>query len=93
MIVMPSNIATCLWQKPMGNGITDPRRNRGKKKRKIVQSSYFSDHPELDAQVSASDPPDPVAGSLIPLEGKKSFLANSIFFASEKSCADLQLFS
>jgi hypothetical protein len=28
MIVVPSNrssIATCLWQKPVGNGTTDPR--------------------------------------------------------------------
>jgi hypothetical protein len=31
MMGMPSNhssIATCLWQKPMGNGITDPSRKK-----------------------------------------------------------------
>jgi hypothetical protein len=31
MTVMPSNcssIATCLYQKPMGNGITDPHRKK-----------------------------------------------------------------
>jgi hypothetical protein len=31
MIVMPSNrrsIAICLWHKPMGNGIADPRRKK-----------------------------------------------------------------
>jgi hypothetical protein len=42
MIVMPSNhssIATCLYQKPMGNAITDPRRKKIKCKVGFSQQS------------------------------------------------------